>query len=262
MAMVKAELGEISEVWRNSPISTIPPKEVMLVTDFDGTLAEIVPDPTLSVALPEAITALQRLARLLRQVVILSSRTSTELASLVSINGVRLVGDSGITVTAAKEKRALEQFNAEAAKLLGDIPGLWIEIKPFSTTVHLRNAQTSGEEVLARLRPLLKATGLYGAPGRKVIEVHSPFVGKGKALAALLDEVNPGGVACFGDDENDRPVFELVSGLTVPHLSIGVNSPEVPPNLFDRCDVVVDGPRAAATFLTLIAEWAEARSGA
>jgi trehalose 6-phosphate phosphatase len=259
---VRAELGEISEVWRKSPVSAVPPKDLMLVTDFDGTLADIVPDPSQSVALPDAISALQRLSRMLREVVVLSSRTSAELASLVHISGVRLIGDSGITQTAAKEKRALEQFNAEAARLLADIPGLWIEIKPFSTTVHLRNAQTSGEEVLASLRPLLKATGLYGAQGRKVIEVHSPFAGKGKALAALLDEVNPGGIVCFGDDENDRPVFELVSGLTIPHLSVGVNSAEVPPRLFDRCDVVVDGPREAAAFLTLIADWADsAKSG-
>jgi trehalose 6-phosphate phosphatase len=254
--MLRAELSELSDVWRKTRVSTVNPSEVMLVTDFDGTLADIGPEPSKSVALPEAITALQRLTHVLRAVVVLSSRTAAELSRLVPVKGVRLIGDSGIAEPGTKEKRVLDEFNVEAAKLLGDTPGVWIEIKPASTTVHFRNAQMSGEEVLARLRPLLKATGLYGSLGRKVIEVHSPFAGKGSALAALLEEVNPGGVVCLGDSENDRPVFELVSGLSIPHLCIGVSSPEVPHDLFDRCDLVVKGPREAAALLTLIADWA------
>jgi trehalose 6-phosphate phosphatase len=257
MAQLKTELGEISDVWRSSPISVVPPKDLLLVTDFDGTLAEIVPDPTKSAALPEALSALRRLAHLLREVVVLSSRTPAELAALVPINGVRLIGDSGLAPPSAQEKRALEVFNAEAAKVLGSIPGVWLEIKPASTAVHLRNAPISGEEVMARLRPLIKATGLYGAPGRRVIEVHSPFAGKGSALAGLLAEIRPGGVVCMGDDENDRPMFELVSGLSIPHLSVGVSSHEVSPDLFDRCDAVVAGPKEAVGFLQLITEWAE-----
>lgn len=254
--MVKPELSELSEVWHRSSVASVGPRDLMLVTDFDGTLSDIVPDPSRSLALPEAITALQRLARLLREVVVLSSRTGAELTTLVQVSGVRLIGDSGLGLPDTKEKRALEQFNAESAKLLGNIPGVWIEIKPASTTIHFRNAEMSGEEVLARLRPLLKSTGLYGILGRKVIEVHSPYGGKGSALSALLEQVNPGGVVCLGDSENDRPVFELVSGLAIPHLCVGVSSPEVPPDLFERCDVVVDGPREAAAFLTLIADWA------
>jgi trehalose 6-phosphate phosphatase len=254
--MVKAQVSQLSEVWRNSSVAAMRPKELLLVTDFDGTLSDVVPDPAKSVALPEAITALQRLAHLLRAVIVLSARTAEELVGLVPVRGVRLIGDSGIGEPGTKEKRALDRFNAEAAKLLAGIPGVWIEIKPASTTVHFRNAELSGDEVLARLRPLLKATRLYGVLGRKVIEVHSPSAGKGSALVALLEEVRPGGVVCLGDSENDRPVFELVSGLTIPHLCVGVSSPEVPPDLFQRCDVVVEGPKEAAAFLTLIADWA------
>jgi trehalose 6-phosphate phosphatase len=254
--IVKAQLSQLSEVWRGSSVASVSPKELMLVTDFDGTLSEVVPDPAKSVALPEAVTALQRLAHLLRAVIVLSARTAEELVGLVPVKGVRLIGDSGIGEPGTKERRALDQFNAEAAKLLADIPGVWIEIKPASTTVHFRNAEMSGEEVLARLRPLLKATGMYGALGRKVIEIHSPFAGKGSALTVLLEEITPGGVVCLGDSENDRPVFELVSELAIPHLCVGVSSPEVPPDLFHRCDIVVDGPKEAAAFLTLIADWA------
>jgi len=258
--VVGVELKEIAEVWRRSPVSAVQPKDLMLVTDFDGTLADIGPDPTRSVAMPGALEALRRLSRLLKQVVVLSSRTSTDLERLVPVKGVRLIGDSGLDPPTPAEQRALELFNTDSAKLLGSIPGAWIEIKPASTTVHLRNAQTTPEEAMALLRPLIKAMGLYGAQGRKVIEVHTRFGGKGTSLTKLIDEVEPGGVISMGDDENDRSAFEVVSRSTLPHMCIGINSPEVSPTLFERCDVVLDGPEQAAAFLQMLAEWATERA--
>ena len=230
----------------------------MLVTDFDGTLAEIGPDPARSIAQPGALDALRRLSRELKEVVVLSSRTADDLSRLVPLSGVRLIGDSGLPAPTQDERRAQERFNAEAAKLLGSFPGVWIEIKPASTTVHLRNAQISGEEAMALLRPLIKATGLSGSQGRKVIEVHTLSGGKGKAIAALLDELEPGGVVSMGDDENDRAVFEVLSAAPIPHMCVGVSSPEVPPDLFARCDLVVDGPAQATAFLQMLVDWASA----
>jgi hydroxymethylpyrimidine pyrophosphatase-like HAD family hydrolase len=90
-----------------------------------------------------------------------------------------------------------------------------------------------------------------------VLEVHAPKAGKGTALAALLPGMDPGGVVCFGDDENDRSMFEYVSSMDVPHMCVGVSSPEAPAHLFDHCDVVVSGPEEAAAFLNEIVEWAE-----
>ncbi len=66
------------------------------MTDFDGTLAEIGPDPSLTVAVPDSLDSLRRLSLALKEVVVLSSRTSTELLRLVPVRGVRLIGDSGL----------------------------------------------------------------------------------------------------------------------------------------------------------------------
>jgi trehalose 6-phosphate phosphatase len=258
--VVRAELEEISDVWRRSPVSAISPQEILLVTDFDGTLADIGPDPSQTVAVADALEALRRLSLVLKEVVVLSSRTSTELTRLVPVSGVRLIGDSGLPPPSPDEKRALDRFNAEAAQLLSSVPGARIEIKPASSTVHLRGAQITGEEAMALLRPLLKATGLSGAQGRRVIEVHTPFAGKGTALAALLREADPGGVVSMGDDENDRAAFEVLSAHPIPHMCIGVSSPEVPGNLFARCDLVLDGPRHAPEFLQMLADWANPRT--
>jgi len=252
------ETDQLLGAWRNSPVAAVPPSEVVLVTDFDGTLADIVPDPALTVARPEALQALSRLVRLLADVIVLSSRTNPHLESLVPISGVRLIGDSGLAIPRHAHKEALDSFNADVAVLLSRIAGAWFEVKPASSAIHFRNANLSGEEMLALLEPLLESRPLAAYLGRKVIEVHAPKAGKGSALAALLPGEDPGGVVCFGDDENDRSMFEYVSSLELPHVCVGVSSAEAPAHLFDHCDIVVSGPQEAAALLNEIVEWAEA----
>jgi len=255
---VSVQSSDIATVWRTSPLSSIQPQELLLISDFDGTLADIVSEPTMAIALPDSLHALRRLLPVLMKVVILSSRTPTELTDLVPIPGALLIGDSGLPPPTPEEMQALKQFNAQAAKLLGTVQGAWIEIKPASSAVHFRNAPISGQKVLDVLRPLLHETGLYGGLGRKVIEVHSPHAGKGNALEALIKRLSPTGVVVMGDDENDRSMFRLASMQAIPHLCVGVGSAEVPPDLFDHCDLVLDGPAEASAFLRSLAEWATA----
>jgi trehalose 6-phosphate phosphatase len=253
---VSVQSSDIAAVWRNSAVATIRPDELVLVSDFDGTLADIVPEPTMAAVLPDSLHALRRLVPVLNRVVVLSSRTPRELAELVSVPGVLLIGDSGLPPPTPEETQALQQFNAQAAKLLGTVHGAWIEIKPASSAVHFRNAPISGQKVLDLLRPLLHETGLYGGLGRKVIEVHSPHAGKGNALEAILKRLTPGGLVVMGDDENDRSMFRFASRAPIPHLCVGVGSAEVPPDLFDHCDLVLDGPAEASAFLRSLSEWA------
>jgi trehalose 6-phosphate phosphatase len=250
---------EITEAWQRSPVSRVPPEEVILVTDFDGTLAEIVQDPMQAAARPEALAALGRLVPLLADVIVLSSRTPEQLAKLVPVPGVRLIGDSGRALPRKAQKEALDHFNADATRQLEKVPGAWLEVKPASSAVHFRNTTMSGDEMLAYIRPLLNGR-LDAALGRKVIEVHAPKTGKGSALAALVPAEDPGGVVCFGDDENDRPMFDYVSRIEIPHMCVGVDSPEAPAGLFDRCDLVVSGPDEAAALMNEIVEWASAKT--
>src|SRR5256885_8677445 len=212
----------ITDAWQKSPVARIQPDEVILVTDFDGTLAEVVQDPAAARARPEALEALEQLVRLLADVIVLSSRTPAQLETLVPVSGVRLIGDSGLAIPRKAQKEALDQFNADVSRLLERIPGAWLEVKPASTAVHFRNTNLSGQEMLALLQPLLDSSRLEAALGRKVVEVHARKAGQGPALAALLPREDPGGVVCFGDDENDRSLFEYVSSLEIPPMAVGV----------------------------------------
>jgi trehalose 6-phosphate phosphatase len=253
------ELDEITRVWEGSPAAQVPPGELLLVTDFDGTLAEVVQDPAAARAQPEALELLEELALLLADVIVLSSRPPAQLEQLVPVPGVRLIGDSGLAIPRHAQREALDRFNAEASKLLERLPGSWIEVKPASSAIHFRNTDVTGEEMLRMLRPMVEGARLEAALGRKVIEVHAPKAGKGYALASLLPGEDCAGVICFGDDENDRSMFDYVSSLQEPHMCVGVWSPEAPAGLFDKCDIVVPGPSGATTVLREILEWAKAR---
>jgi trehalose 6-phosphate phosphatase len=254
------ETEQITHAWQSSPVAQVPPREVVLVTDFDGTLAEIVQDPSAARARPEALDALRELVPLLADVIVLSSRPPAQLEKLVPVPEVRLIGDSGLAIPRHAQKEALDRFNAETSKLIERIPGAWLEVKPASTAVHFRNANLSGGDLLTLLQPLLDSARLEAALGRKVVEVHARNAGKGPALAALLPTEDPGGVVCFGDDENDRSLFEYVSSLEIPNMCVGVWSPEAPQDLFDKCDLVVPGPEAATVVLREIVEWAKKNS--
>src|SRR2546421_2936603 len=251
------EAQEIIHAWDRSPVAQVPPGELILVTDFDGTLAEIVQDPARTHARPDALEALQELVRLLADVIVLSSRPPAQLQTLVPIDGVRLIGDSGLALPRHAQKEALDRFNADTSRLLDRIPGAWLEVKPASTAVHFRNTNKNGEEMLRLLQPVLDGARLSAALGRKVVEVHAPKAGKGSAMAALLPGEDPGGVVCFGDDENDRSLFDYVASLELPHMCVGVWSPEAPKDLFDRCDLVVPGPEGATAVLQESGEWAK-----
>src|ERR1700692_2653409 len=146
------QTNELLGAWRNSPVAKVPPSEVVLVTDFDGTLADIVPDPAQTVARPEALQALSRLVRLLADVIVLSSRTNPQLEALVPISGVRLIGDSGLATPRHAHREALERFNADVAVLLERIPGAWLETKQGRSAIHFRMTNLNGHGMVALLQ--------------------------------------------------------------------------------------------------------------
>src|SRR5438552_4049637 len=175
------ETDEITYAWNRSRLARVPPGELILVTDFDGTLAEIVQDPAAAGARPEALDALQELVPLLADVIVLSSRPPAQLERLVPVSGVRLIGDSGLAIPRTAQKEALDRFNADARRLLEPIAGSWLEGKPASIAIHFRNTAKTGEQMLALLRSLLDGARLRpGEPSRR------PGPGRVRALLALV----------------------------------------------------------------------------
>ncbi len=248
---------ELQDVLRVSRLNDLQPGEVILVTDFDGTLAEVVSDPARAMLHPASLKALGRLVRTLGHIAVLSSRSTADLNERVPVPGVELVGDSGMGDMTSDERRRLDMFNVEAGRVLGGIPGVWLETKPAGSAIHYRHAQVASAEILQLISPAIRETGLHVQKGRRVIEVITRERPKGDALAGLIVRLQPRGIVCLGDDENDRPMFDYVGGLTRPHLTVGVASDEASADLFADCDLVVWGPDEVGVFLTAFADWSE-----
>ena len=237
-------------------LAAVAPNRLLVVTDFDGTISEIVDDPAQARLLPEAGDALQRLLPLVLRVAVLSGRSDHFLRSQIPIAGVMLLGDYGQVGLAREDRLRLDRFNREARDHIRTQPGVWLEAKPASSSIHFRSRPQAGHALQSRLTPLVEGLHLTLRPGRLVLEVTPAGADKRRALKRLIAELRPGAVTFAGDDMGDRRAFELVSALTVPHLTVGVASSEVGASTFAACDLTVDGPPGAAVFLACLGDWA------
>lgn len=240
-----------------SLLERIEPGRLLLATDYDGTLSEIVPNPAAVRTVPLAYAALERLNRRLLRVAIISGRATDHLDELLPIEGLIRLGDYGLGHPDDAERAALDAFNRAAAAELGALPWATLEVKPGSTTIHFRERPEAGDELLSICAPIAEKHELEAELGRMVVEVRPPRAGKGKALQRLVEQLQPDGVIFAGDDEGDRPAFEYTSTLERPHLAIGVRSGEVAQDLFEACDLVLEGPIEFSRFLDELAAWAD-----
>lgn len=231
----------------------VGPQAVLLATDFDGTLAPIVSEPQRASILPEALEALRRLRPRLGHIAVISGRSTPDLVRRVPVEGVELLGDYGLADPSQADLDGLAAFNA-GAEQAGC--GGRLERKAASTSIHFRDSPEAGTRLLAELAPLAARHGLEIRPGRLVLEVMPPAGKKEVALARLIEARRPEAVVWAGDDSGDANCFSLVAALPIPHLAVGVASPEANPEIFERCDVLVDGPAGAAALFTRLADWA------
>ena len=249
---------ELLEPFRHAPERT------GILTDFDGTLAPIVEDPTTSRPLPEAVDALHELAGRYRRVAVISGRPAAFLAThldlanrpeglvAVGLYGLeRADGDEVVTHPAGADWRAVITSVADLADEAAP-PGVIVERKGLSLTLHYRTSPSSLEWARAWAAEQADRTGLAHHPARMSEELRPPVsVDKGTAVAELAEGL--GAVCFFGDDVGDLPAFEVLDRLAaggMATLKVGVRSEEAPGELLEAADAVVDGPPGVADVLS------------
>ncbi|MDP9389419.1 MAG: trehalose-phosphatase [Actinomycetota bacterium] len=242
-----------------------------MLTDFDGTLAPIVDDPATSRPLPEAVDVLHGLAARYRRVAVVSGRPAGFLASHLALHGrpdgageagegLVAVGLYGLERAEDGRVRADDRAAcwAPVVDRLAEVarreapPGLGVEHKGVSLTLHYRTAPQLGEWARAWAADQAAATGLVLHAARMSEELRPPVeVDKGTAVAELSEGL---AAVCFvGDDVGDVPAFTTLDRLAdrgVAVLKAAVRSDESPPELLERADVVVDGPEGAVALLS------------
>jgi len=209
--MIDADLRAALERAAVAPI-------LLVASDYDGTLAELVDDPACAFPLPSAIDALRGLAHLPRtEVAIVSGRSLRDLFTLSGLtDGVHLVGSHGsefepgvITGVEGDELDVLAQVTAQVRELAQTVPRARVETKPASVAFHTR-------EVDPLLVPDLVASVLTGPGsvpgvsvkhGKDVVELTITDAHKGTALRRLRQTLGVDVVMFVGDDLTDEDAF-------------------------------------------------------
>lgn len=197
--------------------------------DFDGTLSPIVPDRDAAVLHNDAREFLVDLvADPASRVVILSSRRLGDLVSRVPVPGLILGGESGLDWRMADGTTRYQEGRLAKAMLLGRqaaaplleragaLPGVAIESKHWSATVHYRHL---APELLPELRGILAQLKgcdrleLFHGPAAADVR-YLPGTDKAFGLQRLcrLRRWNPAKlrIVYAGDDENDATAMRWV----------------------------------------------------
>jgi trehalose-phosphatase len=262
---------------------------LLVVADFDGTLAEGSRDPGATVIVPLARRALRRLARLSAvprarvQVVVLTGRTAADVASRVRVGGITYIGDHGLqtgsfprggdpsrltTTFLGGHEASVEPAEVLASRvpeLLGRPSWLFVERKGPSVAFHVRQADdrvAARAAVAAAIETIdrdIPAHDLAHYRGRLVVDLRPRTAdGKRETLQRLLREVAPAAVVAFGDDLSDVDGFAVLrearAGGGLDGLAVAVTGPHgMPDEVRAAADVVLSTPFEAARALSALA---------
>ena len=202
------------------------PRAVFL--DFDGTLVDIQERPD-EVRLPPRRRAL--LARLGRRTLvgIVSGRPLAELRRTVGVPGLAYVGNHGLEILfggrswvhpkASRRARMVGRTAAAIEAACGGIPGLIVEDKGLTASVHYRLCSPRARRLVGPLvaREVGRGRGaLVLTRGKMVLEI-KPAVGwdKGRGVLRLMDMAGCA-ASCepvyIGDDRTDEDAFRALAG--------------------------------------------------
>lgn len=261
-------------------------RPLLVVTDFDGTIARIVDDPWGAAILPLGRRALRSLAGMPKvHVVVLSGRTARDAAARVRVGGVTYLGNHGmeraflrrggraewlktqVDEAAHEAVHAAERLSDEVPKLIPE-PWLIVERKPPAVAFHFRTAPDlaqAAHDVRAAVDKLDPMGILERLPGRRVLELR-PYgaVAKGEALQALVERYEPHAVFMLGDDVSDAMAFRALRQLRARGVTDGIavavkaRPDNIVAEVIEAADVVLGSPRDATRFLAALARRLEA----
>lgn len=234
--------------------------QVLIASDFDGTLSPLVERPEGAALSPEAPQVLAGLAALQPRVrlAFLSGRRLDDLAQrlgdahgrafLGGNHGLELRGDdwSWTHPAAISARPHLDSLAAGLQRSLGQFAGVELEDKGTSLTLHYRRVAAADR---SRLQAVVNALGLPAALRRhegKMVFEFRPRVewNKGFAMRHILRHLGlPDAATVYlGDDSTDEDVFRK---LDVTAITVHVGSAAAP----SRARLNANDPADAVGFL-------------
>lgn len=254
-------MADALDAFRSSPASA------GIFADFDGTLSEIAFLPHEARPVEGAVELLHSLGEVFGLVAIVSGRSAVQLVEWLGpsieiwgTHGAEFAHGGSISFTeqAARFEELMSRVRDEAAEILGELnlEGVLIEDKRIMLGLHFR-AATDVEHARITLdrvaQDLADRHGLIRGGGRLAFELRPPHeFSKAAVVLQRARELNLQAAMFIGDDRVDLPGYDALDLLAeegVTTLRVAVDSTEVPPELIERADVVVEDPLAALEFL-------------
>jgi trehalose-phosphatase len=199
---------------------------LMLLLDFDGTLAPIRRRPELARLGPSERALLRRLNREGARVAVVSGRSLADLRLRVGLPDVHYVGVFGLQAAepgwrwthprARAAARALAALAARLRRAFADLPGVIVENKGAGVSVHYRAVPASRrgpfDRRLRRVRALA-VRGVRWRRGQRAWEA-TPVAAwdKGRAVLMLWRRHGRPFLVALGDDRFDEPMFRAARG--------------------------------------------------
>ena len=221
-----------------------------LFLDFDGTLVEIAPAPSLvrvPAELPHLLDGLSN--RLGGAVAVVSGRPLDELARMLAPFAGGIAGTHGLerrcsdgNVRRCRVPPELDSFRPLVAGFAARHDGVLLEDKGGILALHYRRAPSLGARCRALIQRAARASNgaLRAVPGKMVIELISWSGGKGRAISDFL--VNApfhGRLPVFiGDDITDEDGFAVVNRLGGVSIHVGGGATIARHNLAQVGDVL------------------------
>ena len=201
-----------------SILKSLAQERTLYAFDFDGTLSPIAKHPGMAGMREKTRVLLSRLAAQYPCVIVSGRARADLLGKLGSVQVTRAIGNHGAETEATERtpRRRAPQWKRSLELELAALPGVWVEDKGLSLTLHYRQSPQKAEarrRILAATRDL-KQVRVFG--GKQVVNVvPDKAPNKGVALAAERDRLECNWVLYVGDDENDEDAFAL-EGNIVP----------------------------------------------
>jgi trehalose 6-phosphate phosphatase len=209
---------------------------ILLLLEFDGTLAPVASSPGGAVLPPETRTVLKKLqAKDWCTVAVISGRSLRNLKGKVRIEGIIYAGDHGAEIEGSgiafcapvppETLRALANIRAHLEFLPSALQGVLMEDKGTSLSIHFRAAKEA--EKHQAIEAVRLASGSFSdtvkvGSGQEVVEVTPCSWDRGKAISWLVahsaQPVSDNPIPVYiGDDSTDEDAFKAVGdrGLTV-----------------------------------------------
>ena len=237
-----------------------------LISDVDGTIAEIAPTAEAVKVTPGCKKHLRSLVKRLPLLAVISGRLVKVVRRLVSIDGVVYNGNHGLErwvkghIEVRPEAQAYVEKTAVVIKELGPILfplGVVFEDKGAGLVFHYRTLPHREEVREAILKEISRSSTTQWFEvdqARAVIELRPPLkVSKGSVVRELIESYHLNAAVYIGDDVSDIDAFDtmrtLSHGAEFQGLALGVVGEETPPKVAESADLLLRGVSEVEAFL-------------